>query len=354
MEKLEGNKQRNSGSDTTLTVFHRLAPVSPDWAILFWFLVAIISMAVAYVISVDIDSDQYPFRALCIYQAAGLVAVPLAIDTGLRILRNWAIRLDSFAVQEDSFVSDWFLKELEFVKGDLTMLLAGISLGTLGVAAFYYGDYFSSYSGIPLIFVCLIIFVSASFAGTGLYMMFCVSRTFWRLGKLTRITFTVHNHRFGIMSVGAVLVKCWMIIGCIWAIYVASAFVGFQGEDFEIVFSKPPMWLIAYPTFPLILGSFIVCQYPLHQKMIEYKRTEILRLEKMRDQIKPQNISEIDNELRSNIDFLDKQKEQYRSLPEWPFSLVSLLGTGASSVTALFPALIMDGVPDWILKLLNN
>ena len=349
MEQLDGQKKNEA--ELGLTVFQRLAPVSPNRAILFWFLVSTLLMAAAYGISLNLEGGQYSFMGLCIYQAAGLVIVPLGVGAGYKMLGNWALGLDDFTVQKDLLASTWFIKELEFVKGDLNMLLAGVLLGTAGVAAFYYGNYFSEYSMLPLIFVCLTIFVSASFAGAGLYAMFCVSRTFWHLGKLNDLSLNVHKHRFGILSAGAILFKCWMIIACIWAVYVASAFVGYQGQDLENVITLPPMWLLAYPTFPLIVGSFIICQYPLHQKMVEYKRTEIFRLEKILSDIKPKKIKEFDVERRNNIDFLDKQIEQTRSLPEWPFSLVSLLGTGATSVAAVFPALFVDGLPDWIGEL---
>ena len=156
------------------------------------------------------------------------------------------------------------------------------------------------------------------------------------------------------MSIGFVLFKLWMIIGCIWAVYVASAFVGYQGTNYNNVINLPPMWMLAYPTFPLILGTFIICQFPIHQKMVEYKRQEILRLDNMLDELNFHNAEDLDEELRNKIDFLYKQKEQFRQLPEWPFSLVSLLGTGASSVTAVFPVLFVEIFPDLVSNLFNT
>lgn len=341
--------RQTSDTGLQLTVFQRFSPFRAERSFLFWLALFVITALLSFYLSQTLPEDQAAFRGLAIYQAAGLFLVPLGVREGYRIFIEWASRLGNFV--EHEHVSEWFVDELSFVRGNWLMALSGFGLGTVSLLAFHHGGYFDSYPPFPYFVVSLIMFVSASFAGIGLYLMFCVSRALWRLALLPGVRIKVRRHRFGVMSTGATLFKCWMIIACIWAVYVASAFVGFPGEDYESIMHRPPMWLLAYPTFPLIVGSFIICQIPLHRRMVEYKREELMRLDRMLDEIQPVTATALDENLRDNIEFLDRQKNQYRALPEWPFSLVSLLGTGASSVTAIFPVLFMEGIPEWISPL---
>jgi hypothetical protein len=344
--------EMNKVIEKSNTIFQRMAPVKPVEANIFWFIVAMLLMLATYILPFELNGYESSYRALCIYLATGLFILPFGVSVGYNILRSWAIDLDNFAKNDDQSLSAWFVKDLEFVRGDSIMVLAGITLGVLTVIAYSYGGYFSTYSNWAVLFLCLIMFMSSAFAGMGLYNMFCVCRTFWRLGQKSKITYTVHKHRFGIMSVGTVLFKCWMIIGLIWAVYMASAFVGYQGNDYNDVMHLQPVWLLAYPTFPFIIGGFISCQIPLHKRMVEYKRREIFLIDNMLEKIKPERLQDLSEINLKKIDFLNKQKEQYRSLPEWPFSLVSLLGAGASSVTALMPAFIIGDMPDWLSSII--
>jgi hypothetical protein len=160
----------------------------------------------------------------------------------------------------------------------------------------------------------------------------------------------VHEHRFGVLSVGNALFKVWMIIGAIWAIYTATAFVGYIGDSEKDIFWLEPMLLLAYPTLPFILGSFVVCQIPLHRKMLAFKQAEITRIDQMLDDIRPSKVAQITGDRMDQIGFLEKQKEQLRALPDWPFSKISLLGTGASSFAAVLPMISRDEFPAWFVE----
>jgi hypothetical protein len=335
------------------TVFQRLAPVENAHAIKFWFTLTTLLILAAWIIANTLTENQQAFRAISICMALGLTTVPLGSDIGYAIVLNWTRKVDNFAENEVEEVSTWFRAELKVISGNQIMIICGITLGLLSLLAFYSGGYFNGYSRIAATFLALVMFASASFAGMGLYVVFWISRTFWQMGKLEKLSLKIQDHRFGILSIGTVLFKCWMIIGAIWCIYSATAFVGYTGEHPENISRLPPMWLLAYPTLPFILGSFIVCQIPLHNKMVAFKQAEILRLDQMLDEIQPTSVEQITGDRMGQIGFLEKQKEQARALPDWPFNKISLLGTGASSFTALLPMLSNEQFPGWFNTIID-
>ncbi len=339
--------------DKHITVFQRIAPVKNEHALLFWVGLTAVITFVAWLLSQDVESHQAAFLGISIYLALGFIAVPLGIGVGYDILRNWALHADHYAKHTKPDVAAWFHQEIAIIRGDKIMAICGVGLGSLAVISFIAGGYFDEYTRLPQLFLGAVMFVSAGFAGIGLYAIFCASRIFWRLGKLEKLSLTVHEHRFGVLSIGAALFKCWMIIGLIWSIYTATAFVGYTGDTPNEIFDLPPMWLLAYPTLPFILGIFVVCLIPLHRKMVAYKQSEILRLDRMLDEIRPGEVSDIDGELRSNISFLENRQAQVRSLPNWPFNKISLLGTGVSSVTAILPMLANEDFPKWFVQLVK-
>lgn len=331
------------------TVFERLAPVAPRYAYGFWTIAFIVAVAATLIVASSLETTPAEFRALCIFQAAGLIAVPLGIQTGYRILRHWAPHIDTFMSSDKISVPNWFAREFAFIRGSWEMGASGVGLGALTVIAYYMGDYFAYYPKGATLFASTIIFVSAGFAGAGLYAMFLTSRAFWRLGKLSDTEIRVHRHPFGVLSTGNTLFKCWFVLGLLWAMYVASAVFGKSGFDLSQLSQTQPMWLLAYPTFPLIVGTFLICQIPMHQKMVGFKRAKLARIERILDSIRPMTLSDLNNDVRDNIEFLERQKQTCRRLPEWPFNLRALFGSGITSVTALFPIIAAEVVKKWIV-----
>jgi len=343
----------NSAPQKFITVFQRLAPVPAAHAIKFWVALTAIVILAAWIIAGYLPANKIAFRSICTYLALGLTTVPLGIDIGYAILLEWSRNVDNFATRKADRVSVWFRAEFKFISGDPAMIVCGLALGSLSLTAFYNGHYFDAYPALAGCFLAVIMFVSASFAGMGLYAVFWASRIFWQMGKLENLSLKVQEHRFGILSIGTALFKCWMIIGAIWAIYSATAYVGYTGVHPEDIINLPPMWLLAYPTLPFIIGSFVVCQIPLHRKLIAHKQDEILRIDQMLDEIRPHSVEQITKDCMDKIEFLEKRKEQTRALPDWPFSKISLLGTGASSFTALLPVLFNEKLPGWVQPIVD-
>ena len=330
------------------TIFERLTPLGDGrGTILFWLAVSLAVIAGSALVSTTLESHADRYRAICVYLAVGFTSVPLAIQVGYTVFRNWAAQAGHFAYYRDPTIGDWLHAEFGFIRGERGMVAAGASMGIIAVIAFVYGGYFEEYPHYPSLWLGGVMFGSAGFAGMGLYTMYCASRTFWRMGQLEQLELVVHEHRFGVLSIGSALFRCWLMIGVVWAIYTATAYVGYTGENPDVIIQLPPMWILAIPTLPFIVGSFVVCQIPLHRKMLAYKREQIQRVDRMLAELSPASVDEMDSERRSKIDFLEKRKLQIRSLPDWPFNRASLLGTGASSLTAILPV-VTNYLPKWV------
>lgn len=335
------------------TVFERFPPLGPRGAYLFW--ASMFAVVTTTVFGVSWGTyDDPAFRRLCVFQAAGLLTVPLVVKVAYEILVGWASQLDHFIQHDRRSVADWLLSETRFVQGSRAMLSAGVLLGILGVLAHHASGFLPSIDTLPGAVGSATIFASATVAGMALYAMYRMSRVIWRLGTIPGARYVVHSHRFGILSTGTALFRVWVLIGCVWAIYVASAVVGFSGTEMRELWTLPPMWLLAYPTFPFIVGSFLVSQFPLHRRMVEYKRDGLRRLDDMLDEMQPHSAQDVSGEVCERITFLERQKEQYRALPEWPFSGRALFGTGASSMVATAPLLVAQIAPEWVSSLLSS
>lgn len=160
------------------------------------------------------------------------------------------------------------------------------------------------------------------------------------MGKLQNINIRVEKHKFGILSTGIVLVKCWFIIVVVWCFFAVSAIFGLQTISLKTWLTSMPVWVLATPTLPLIIGSFLVCQIPLHNRMVEYKMKEIQRIEILQEGLVIHKSDGLTEEYRAKIEFLERQKSLVSGLPEWPFSLITLISISASSFMPFILALL--------------
>ena len=353
-EAQDNERTQDPGERRHRTVFQRYPRFENERkSLLIWAALALGVMVISILVAENLDAHAGPFRALCIFLAVGFVSVPLALQVGYGIFRNWSAQAGHFAYTSDPLIGDWLHDQFAFIRGDRIMLLAGAGLGLIALLAFQQGDYFVYYPRHARLWLALIMFGSAGFAGMGLYMMFCASRTFWRMGKLEQLSLVVHEHRFGVLSIGSALFRCWLMIGLIWAVYLATAYVGYVGDDPDSIPGLPPMWLLAYPTLPFIIGSFIVCQYPLHVKMLTYKRDQIQQFDVMLAELNPAAVGDLDGERRSQIEFLEAQRAKARALPDWPFNRTSALGMGFTSFTAYLPVVVDRFFPDFARTLIK-
>jgi len=132
--------------------------------------------------------------------------------------------------------------------------------------------------------------------------------------------------------VGRALVKCYALIAIIWCCYTASGVWG-GGEWI-------PMAALAVPTLVFFVSSFVVCQLPLHDCMVECKRAVLLELDDLLERLTPTSPIDLSQERQRQIDFCVAEMKRVNKWPEWPFSTGNLSGVVGVSVGAITPQII--------------
>jgi len=101
-----------------------------------------------------------------------------------------------------------------------------------------------------------------------------------------------------------------------------------------------PVLMLAAPTLPLICGTFVACQIPMHRGMVAYKRREIRRVEQRLEKKLTDEISTPTKKRREEIEFMRRRMSELERLPEWPFGAWSLARVGGSTIAAVLPVML--------------
>jgi hypothetical protein len=235
-------------------------------------------------------------------------------------------------------VDAWMDRELSNFEGSPTMLLAGIALAVLAPIGFSLDDYPIGAGNVAIVFSSMVVATSAFVAGVGLCAMAYGMRMIWRFGNSFQIS--VQSHKFGVLSTGDMLLHCYVLIALIWSSYCCSAIFGVMSSSVAIFSIKNPIWLLAAPSAALVLISFIVCQVPLHKRMIEFKRDQLIAIETILEELKGYEPTMVNAEVLSKFTFYENQRSQTMSLPEWPFAFGTLLGSVSSASMVILTTLV--------------
>jgi hypothetical protein len=285
-------------------------------------------------------SNPKAYAEMCILQITGLIAVPLVIRVCRAQLVEWSINAKTFVIgmrSHQTNVDTWFDKELRAFDSSQAMLLGGIALGTLAVTGFSFSDYPIGFGSREYIFSTFIVAASAFVAGIGLCTMAYGTRTIWRFGNTFQIS--VQSHKFGVLSTGNTLLYCCILVALIWSAYSCSAVFGIMNSKFEIFSITDPIWSLAVPSGVLVLASFILCQVPLHKRMVEYKRGQLVNVERILEELKGSEPASLNSDLLAKIAFFENRRSQTISLPEWPFAFGAFLGSVGSACVVILTTL---------------
>jgi hypothetical protein len=277
---------------------------------------------------------------MCILQIIGLISVPLVVRVCRQLIVEWASNAKKFVTGMRSCRTDldaWLKRELAIFDSSPTMLAGGIALGVLAPIGFSFNDYPIGIESPANIFSSLIVATSAFVAGVGLCVMAYGTRTIWRFGNAFHIS--VQSHKFGVLSTGDMLLQCCTLVALIWSAYSCSAVFGVMSSHFEMFSLRNPVWLLAVPSGVLVLTAFIVCQIPLHKRMIEYKRDQLAGIEKVLEELKASEPGLLNSDLLAKIAFFENRRSQAISLPEWPFAFGALLGSVSSACLVVLTTL---------------
>jgi hypothetical protein len=335
-----------------LVTEHRLVPsLLRGHACRFWVASFVAASVVTGVLAFNQTASR-KYGLLCMtLLVAAMLLVPAALHFCSSLFLAWARSVDGFITTTDpQALHRWYNTEMKLFEGHRLMFIAGAGLGIVALLAYALGHYFDGFTLGAQLWAGLIVFGSAFLAGCGLFAMYSASVAVKKLGRVYRDQIVVVPGRFGILSTGRVLAQCWMIIGGVWFVYSLSALFGPPHASIAEVFSSYPVLLVALPTLPLIIGSFVHCQLPIHAAMLEYKKAELQRLDAMLAELAPARVADLTKEKQETIEFLVRRRNETEALPEWPFSGKALAGVSGSAVSALLPILLEGMLPAQALK----
>jgi hypothetical protein len=328
----------------TLFLDRLIPPPLKKHPFIFWIAIGFILSCVAVFLSFK-TSNPRAYAQMCMLQIIGFVAVPSAIRACRLLILDWNNNAKKFVVGtrlHKTAVDIWLDRELSNFEGSPIMLLGGSALAILALAGFSFDDYPVGIGSAATLYSSFIVAASAFAAGVGLCAMAYGTRTVWRFGNSFHIS--VQNHKFGVLSTGSMLLQCCVLVTLTWSAYTSSAIFGVMGSSVATFSIKNPIWLLAAPSAALVLVSFIVCQIPLHKRMIEYKRDQLMAIEKILEELKDYEPRLLTAEVLGKIAFFENRRSQIMSLPEWPFAFAALLGSISSASMVILTTLLSSYV----------
>jgi hypothetical protein len=165
------------------------------------------------------------------------------------------------------------------------------------------------------------------------------------LRRLGRFRVRVSSHQFGVRSTGTLLVRILVSASLAWGGYALSIVAGIADFSETISHLKWPTLLLAVPTFGFFIGAFVLSQFPLHKRMMDFKREELFRIEQVLEEFRSVEHGALTLEDRLKIEFYERKKDEILNLPDWPLGYQSVLAMGASTLAVLWPTLISPFLP---------
>ncbi len=304
----------------------------------FWIMVGVILSCASIALSLN-TSNPKAYSEMCLLLTIGLVAVPSVVRACHFLMLDWSRNTKNFITDippSIAKIDDWWNRELSIFEGSPTMFMAGVAVALIALLGYSLDDYPIGVQSLENAFAACILAASAFAAGVGLCTMVYGTRIIWRFGTAFKIS--IQGHRFGVLSTGDMLLNCYFLIALTWSVYLSSAVFGIMAGNLPINSWKNPVWILALPSALAALITFVVCQIPLHQRMIEYKRERLMTVETILKNLKISDANLLNADVLSKIRFFEDQKSEAISFPEWPFAFKTLLGSlGSTSMVVLAP-----------------
>lgn len=276
------------------------------------------------------------FYVICFSLSCSPVTIPIAFMRSKVAVVKLSRLIKHFIFWEGKDIESWLVEELDYFKGLRYMVCSGLLLSV--IAIYFIEAQLKVFDPIHVRwFAYIVVFASEFLAGAGLYVIVHISIVFWRLGKLSNCTIRVERHKYGIISTGIFLLECFLLGIFVWSFYQIPLLVTpiILQQPFIIGMFLNPGIFLTMSTLFVILLPLLICQIPLHNRMVEYKQDEIFSLEKILEELNPRNADDL-SELRiQKLKFVQERLKIARSLPEWPFTPATLLKTSVSYILAI-------------------
>src|SRR5262245_38657694 len=222
--------------------------------------------------------------------ACATISVPIALRFCHRTMLKWSETLSRFISCDGGNATSLFRADLRFFRGSRSMVVAGLCFALAVVPLIYFSIITKRYPSISVpaaSWTLLVAFVAEFFAGMGLYALVKSGIAIRRLGHLPGCRIQIDRHQFGVLSTGTMLFKCWSAAAIVWLFFVIPIVADVLVKNLPVtgLLHVPIVTLLAVPTIVIIVASFVICQLPLHERMVEAKGVEILRVQSMLDKL---------------------------------------------------------------------
>jgi hypothetical protein len=268
------------------------------------------------------------------FLGASIAILPLAMKGIYAVLLSWTRLLPTFLRKDGATPSDykrWAQQEFERLNNSVIPRNFGFAYALFALAAFWFGGAFDALPLLMLVLCGSITLLSSFVCGVGLAAVFFLGQSIWRLGR--EFPVRISEHGFGVLSVGRALVKSYALVAVVWCCYTASGTWALRGK-------WVPLLVLAAPAFVFFVSSFVICQFPLHLRMVDCKRAALLELDNLLEKLTPTDPNDLSQERQRQIEFCIALTKRVNHWPEWPFGIANLSRVLGVSVGAVAPQLI--------------
>jgi hypothetical protein len=303
------------------TPFDRLTQKLGNRSSWLFSIVSIVSVVSTLFVSLNYGNNLIILLPL----SATIGLVPLFVKKGATILYNWKEETAEFLKYSRRFQS---FADVRF------SILAGCVFMIIASVIYVKANSFDELSLFGKTASWLVFGGSTFIGGIGILSIVHLCLLFRDIGKCP---VEVTDTTFGIMSSGNKLLSCYSL-GCIgWFLY---SFSGFG----TILYSKNPLYYLSLPSFVFLVGSFIFAQYPLHNRMVEFKKKRIQHIQKLIEGVYPKEAEKVNKEQLELLERLSGLSKEASKLPVWPFNFGTFLGVISGALGAIFPSLLSIGL----------
>ncbi len=298
-------------------------------------------LALAYSIWVSIMLGNPDYAKLMVPLSLGVILTPVGVRIGFLQVVNWHYTATDFIDAKSKNLNEWIEAEFSDFQRARLPLIIGLVASLGAPVAFLLGGSMTGLSMWIGFGSWIVIVVSAFCSGVGIGAMFILARFVWRLGK--KYSFKKIPSGFGVSPFGRTILKVYLIACGIWFIYTLSA-AGAPSQPLV------PLLVLAAPAVVLLLGTFVFCQLPAHERLMQSKRARINEIDELILRYSPGPEVELTSETIKKLEFLQQMKDRVSDYPEWPVGKLGSLTAVGGSIWAVSPS-IWEAYSEYVLRM---
>lgn len=265
-----------------------------------------------------------------LYITIGLGLIPCAILHSFDLIFHWSAKTHHFISMPEEELKEWWKMKFDYMWKRKAIFIASLCFGALEATNEYISDYYGgspSYVGFILSGMTIL---AGMVAGMALVLFFKFSLV---IGHLGRLPLKVNTDRFGIMSVGPILAKVWLLAGLLYALFTSTAPL----RPGKLDPGDTAMILLALPAGITIFSGLLMSQFGLHRGMVKYKEKLLQKLRTQLEITEEDFLTTKSYEAGEHLRHLREFYGHVSMLPEWPISWRYAIGLGTYSIGSFIP-----------------